>query len=85
MIVETYLDNLSSQSMERKNTGTTSNCGKMPFKGHNLLFTRTFMSRFLQLLGQLFCQQLAKTTPEVCPFTLTTKTKITCGMILYSV
>lgn len=63
-MVETYLDSPSSHSTEKTNTEMTSNCGKMPFKGDNLLFTRAFMSSFLQLFSQLFCQQLEKKTPQ---------------------
>lgn len=86
MMVETYLDSPSSHSTEKTNTEMTSNCGKMPFKGDNLLFTRAFMSSFFAVVQSVILPAAGKkNTPEVRPFTLTTKTKITCGMILFSV
>lgn len=38
MMVETYLDSPTSHSTEKTNTGMTSNCGKMPFKGKPFVY-----------------------------------------------
>lgn len=57
-----YLD----KSSERKNTGKTFNIGKMPLGGGSLLFHSTSMSRFLQSLANLFCQQLESHQKSAC-------------------
>lgn len=60
-----YLD----KSSQRKNMGKTFNCGNMPLGGGSLLFHSTSVSRFLQSLANLFCQQLENHQKSACLLT----------------
>lgn len=61
-MAEDYLD----KSSERKNMGKAFNRGKTPMRGESPLFNTTSMSRFLQLFGKLFCQQLENHQKSAC-------------------